>query len=37
MFQAMIMMKGLMKRCLNCEIALERVRAKAELTEDKLG
>ena len=37
MFQAMIMMKGLMERCLNREIALDRVRAKAELTEDKLS
>ena len=31
------MMKGLMERCLNREIALDRVRAKAELTEDKLS
>ena len=37
MFQAMIMMKGLMEWCLNREIALDRVRAKAELTEDKLS
>jgi len=36
MFQAMIMMKGLMERCLNREIALDRVWAKAKLTEDKL-
>ena len=33
----MIMMKGLMERCLNCETALECVRAKAEQTEDELG
>ena len=26
-----------MDRCLNCEAALERVRAKAEQTEDELG
>ena len=31
------MMKGLMDRCLNRETALERVRAKAEQTEDELG
>ena len=31
------MVKGLMDRCLNCEMALERVRAKAEQTEDELG
>ena len=31
------MMKGLMDRCLNREAALERVRAKAEQTEDELG
>ena len=31
------MMKGLMDRCLNCETALDRVRAKAEQTEDELG
>ena len=33
----MIMMKGLMERCLNHETALDRVRAKAELTEDELS
>ena len=33
----MIMMKGLMEQCLNRETALERVRAKAEQTEDELG
>ena len=32
----MIMMKGLMQRCLNREMALERVRAKVEQTEDEL-
>ena len=31
------MMKGLMDRCLNRKVALERVRAKAEQTEDELG
>ena len=31
------MMKGLMGRCLNHEMALERVRAKAEVTEDELS
>ena len=31
------MMKGLMDRCINRETALERVRAKAEQTEDELG
>ena len=31
------MVKGLMNRCLNCEMALERVRAKAEQAEDELG
>ena len=35
--QSMIVMKGLMDWCLNREIALERVRAKAEQTEDELG
>ena len=35
--QSMIMMKGLMDWCLNRETALERVRAKAEQTEDELG
>ena len=35
--QAMLMMKGLMGRCLNHEIALDRLRAKATLTEDKLN
>ena len=30
-------MKGLMERCLNREMALERVRAKAEQMEDELG
>ena len=37
MFQAMIMMKGLMEWCLNRETALDRVWAKAELTEDELS
>ena len=36
MFQAMVMMKGLMGWCLNHE-ALERVLAKAEATEDELS
>ena len=31
------MMKGLMGRCLNHEIVLERERAKVELTEDELS
>ena len=31
------MMKGLMGRCLRHETTLERVRAKAEQTEDKLN
>ena len=31
------MMKGLMGRCLNHEIALDRLRAKATLTEDELN
>ena len=31
------MMKGLMERCLNRETALDRVRAKAKLTEDELS
>ena len=31
------MMKGLMERCLGHETALERVRAKAEQTEDELN
>ena len=31
------MMKGLMDRCLNREAALDRVRVKAEQTEDELG
>jgi len=37
LFQSLIMMKGLMDRCLNHETALERVRAKAEQMEDELG
>ena len=37
MFQAMIMMKGPMGRCLTHETALGRVRAKAELTEDEMN
>ena len=37
MFQVMIMMKGLMGRCLTHEIVLERVQAKAKLTEDELS
>ena len=32
----MVMMKGLMGRCLKNEAALERVRSKAEQTEDEL-
>ena len=36
-FQAMVMMKGLMGRCLNHETALERVWVKAKATEDKLS
>ena len=31
------MIKGLMGRCLNHETTMERVRAKAEATEDKLS
>ncbi|XP_050251530.1 uncharacterized protein LOC126720992 [Quercus robur] len=34
--QAMVMMKGLMGRCLSQETALDRVRAKAEKTEEEL-
>ena len=37
MFQAMVIMKGLMGRFLNHETALERVRAKAEVTKDELS
>ena len=33
----MMMMKGLMGRCLKNEAALERVRSKAEQTEDELN
>ena len=33
----MIMMKGLMERCLNRETALDYVQVKAEMTEDELG
>ena len=33
----MVMMKGLMGRCLKNEATLERVRSKAEQTEDKLN
>ena len=33
----MVMMKGLIGRCLNHETALERVRAKAEATKDELS
>ena len=33
----MVMMKGLIGRCLNHKTALECVRAKAELTEDELS
>ena len=36
-FQAMLMMKGLMGRCLNHEMALDCVRAKAQLVEADLG
>ena len=35
--QAMLMMKGLMGRCLNHETALDCLRAKATLTEDELS
>ena len=35
-FQAMLMMKGLMGRCLNHETTLGQVREKARLTEDEL-
>ena len=33
----MLMMKGLMGHCLNHEMALDRVRAKAQLVEADLG
>ena len=36
-FQAMVMMKGLMGRCLNHETALDHVRVKANETEDELN
>ena len=36
-FQAMVMMKGLMGQCFSHETTLERVRGKAEQTEDKLS
>ena len=36
-FQAMVMMKGLMRRCLNHETTLERVKAKANETEEELN
>ena len=36
-FQAMVIMKGLMGRCLTHETALERVRAKAEQMEEELN
>ena len=36
-FKAMVMMKGLMGRCLTHEVTLERVRIKAEQTEDELN
>ena len=36
-FQAMVMMKGLMGRCLNHETALDRIRKRANETEDKLS
>ena len=36
LFQAMLMMKGLMGRCLNHETTLGRVREKARMTEDEL-
>ena len=35
--QSLVMMKGLLDRCLNRESALDRVRAKAEQTEEELG
>ena len=35
-FQAMLMMKGLMGRCLNHETTLDRIKAKARLTEDEI-
>ena len=37
LFQSLVIMKDLMDWCLNREAALERVRAKAEQTEDELG
>ena len=37
MFQAMVMMKGLMGWCLTHETALEGVRAKAKQTEEELN
>ena len=36
-FQAMLMMKGLMGRCLNHETTLDHIRVKATLTEDELN
>ena len=33
----MVMMKGMMGRCLNHKTTLERVRAKAEATKDELS
>ena len=35
--QSLVMMKGLLDRCLNRESTLDRVRAKAEQTEEELG
>ena len=36
-FQAMLMMKGLVGCCLNHEMALDRIRVKANSTEDELN
>ena len=36
-FQALMMMKGLMGRCLNHEMELDRVRARANKMEDELN
>ena len=36
-FQATMMMKGLMGQCLNHEMELDRVRARANKTEDELN
>ena len=36
-FQVMLMMKGLMGRCLNHEMTLDHIRVKATSTEDELN